>query len=462
MRLLGIIALLFWGCIPSHAQSFMVQFGDPVDRTAATGIYQHYDSSVYVCANALDPQNHNAILLTKFDQYGVEDWSYKMPSVDSEYSFDMAFLNGYLYFFGRKDAPSGLSYAFVKKTDLNGTEIWSKSIPNGTKSAGFRAGSAWGNNGLVAIGFINDTINNNNNSYTVNLDEQGNVLWEHELNITNNNNGQELTVEGNDVYLVCDRQKANFAYSLVVQSLNNLGVINWTDTVVTAYNSGSQNAYVNNGELFVVGESSTATSIQFDPILIKYDAATGLRKSFNFVDLTPNSEAAFDAIPIDDQRLIMCGYGHNSMNGGSDFMLTIIDTTGTVDQTRFYGNNEFDLATDALKAMREGTFFCGELRQTGRRYGALLYFDEFGYNSIADESTPLVSVKAVSNESISLNERFIGSYQIIDLKGKLISKGSVNGNQINLKQTCLPHQIYVLRLMDSDGRGITNHKLILR
>ncbi len=459
MRIMVFIVFTSVMQLQVHSQTFMTLFGDPLDRTIANGMYQHYDSSVYVSANALDPQNHNAILLTKFDQLGNELWSNKLPSTESEVCNDMAYLNGYLYFFGEKDTAN-MKTAFIKKTDLLGNEVWSKRMVNGTRSSGFRGGSSWGSNGVVAIGFINDTVNNNNNSYAVNLDEQGNVIWEHELAISNNNNGQELEVEGSNVYLVCDRQKPNFAYSMVIQSLDNSGAVNWTDTVITPYNSGSQNAFYNNGELFVVGESSTASSIQFDPILIKYNALSGQRLSLNYLNLTPNSEAAFDAIPLDDTRLITCGYGYNVLTGGSDMMLIVADTSGAVLQTRFYGNNEFDLATDAMGSFRGGSFFCGEIRQGGRKYGALLYFDEFGFNSIPEMVLNEVYVESISDGTIQFNTTFDGRYELYKLNGSLVAQGQVENDHIELQRKDLPRQIYVLKLLGASRRAISQ-KIIL-
>jgi hypothetical protein len=460
LLLIGLIS--FFSLQKSYGQTFLSLFGEPLDRTTATGMYQHPDSSIYVSGNALDTSNLNQITLCKFNQYGLEEWRYKIPASQSEYTFDMAYLNGYLYFFGRKDSSDGIARAFVKKTHLDGTEVWSKTIVNGILSSGFRGGSAWGNNGLVATGFINDTVHTNNNSYTINIDEQGNIIWEYELMIPNNNYAQELTVQGNDVYVVCDRQKADFAYSIIVESINTMGQVNWTDTVVTSYNTGSQNAFLKNGELFVVGETSTASSIQFDPILIKYDAFSGQRKSFHSVGLTANSEAAFDGVFIDETRLISCGYGHNPSNGSSDFMLVVMDTSGLVDQTRFYGNNEFDLATDAMRGYRKGTFFCGEQRQTGSKFGALLYFDEFGYNTISESSNPQFQIEAVSNNTIYLNKALFGSYQLYSIEGKLIEHGEVSGKTVFCQAKDVTNQIYMLRLLDKNHKPVMSHKISFR
>jgi len=400
-----ILSILF--SMKANSQGFFVQFGDTVHATQGGGLYQHIDSSIYVSGFQENDSAKAEPILYHFDQYGVEQWSMSYPSSHSEYTFDMVYLDQYLYLTGQRwDSLSGLSSGLVLKVDLMGNLIWRSLLNELPKETSFRGITATDGK-ICSVGYISDMINGNNNALMWIVDTSGNEIWRKEFKTTENSYAQDVVTDGNNFYVSNDKQKSNFDYSFFVASYNMNGDERWCDTVVTPYNTGCQNLELMHHELWITGESSTTTSIFYDPFITRVDTASGVISPTQYLPYTNNAETGFDLSPINENQFYFTGYGWNPSNLTNDIIVGVADTTGTILSTSFFGYESIDIGFDIIPAYSGGKLICGETRLQGERYGALIHVYDPQYLNLLLLNKPNESViinTLVDNRIIYLND----------------------------------------------------------
>ena len=199
--------------ITGFSQGFFIQFGDSRYATQGGGIYQHTDSTIYVSGFQEDDLAKAEPVIYLFDQYGEEQWNVDYQSPHSEYTFDMAYMDEYLYLAGQRwDSITGLSSGLVLKVDMAGNLIWKSVLDELPKETSFRGVTA-ANGKICSVGYISDLNNNNNNAFIWVIDTNGNEVWRKEISTIQNSYSQDVVTDGNNFYVSNDKQKANFEYS---------------------------------------------------------------------------------------------------------------------------------------------------------------------------------------------------------------------------------------------------------
>ena len=381
--------------ITGFSQGFFIQFGDSRYATQGGGIYQHTDSTIYVSGFQEDDLAKAEPVIYLFDQYGEEQWNVDYQSPHSEYTFDMAYMDEYLYLAGQRwDSITGLSSGLVLKVDMAGNLIWKSVLDELPKETSFRGVTA-ANGKICSVGYISDLNNNNNNAFIWVTDTNGNEVWRKEISTIQNSYSQDVVTDGNNFYVSNDKQKANFEYSFFVASFSLSGAQRWCDTIVTPYNTGCQNLEIASNELWVTGESSTATTLFYDPFISRFDTTSGNILGTKYLPHTNKAESAFDLSPINGNQFYYTGYGWNAINQTNDIIVGVADTAGSIFSTAFYGFESIDIGFDIIPALSGGKLICGETRPDGDRFGTLIHVYDPLYLDV------LLSIKP--NQAIVIN-----------------------------------------------------------
>lgn len=451
--------------ITVHGQGFFVQFGDTLHATQGGGIYQHIDSTIYVSGFQEDDNSKAEPVLYLFDQFGVEQWSVSYPSPNSEYTFDMVYLDQYLYLTGQKwDSLSGLSSGLVLKVDLMGNLIWRVALNELPKETNFRGITA-ANGKICSAGYISDLNNNNNNAFLWVIDTDGNEVWRKEFKMPQNSYAQDVITDGNNFYVSNDKQKANFDYSFFVASYSLTGVERWCDTVITPYNTGCQNLEIAGNQLWITGESSTAATIFYDPFITRVDTTSGTIFGTNYLPYTNNAETGFDLSPINDDLFYFTGYGWNANNQTNDIIVGVADTVGNILSTSFYGFESVDIGFDIIPAFSGGKLICGETRRNNERFGALIHVFDPQYLDLLLTNKPIQPI--IINTLVDDGEiHFYNSpangwdIKLYSLRGQIVYSTSNIKNSMKIPAH-VANGTYVIVLNDRNDNPIAEKVMIV-
>lgn len=360
---------------------FIKVWGDSKTFEQGSAVCQFPSGSIFYYGNATaDSIGGNDLVLVKFDQNGQLIWQKYLGGTLEDFSAGMIqyddsslVLTGY-----KNDFSTFRREAFLMKVDTLGQMIWEHFYGNPSYSTTLKTIIKTEDGGLLACGSRADT--SGNDSYIIRTDAEGNMLWESDYRIPDDDLAHAAVELPNGNFLVAGDYEhvsppANPYYTPYLIRLDQQG--KWTEEwlIAPSLNSGAQNIIATqDGGFLLVGESfPDSLETAFDMLVIKLDST--ITEQWRTYIGEAEGEAAFNAFETAAGNFVVAGYGFNLPGGSTDLTVSILDPSGLEIDRNYYGGNSIDQAYDVAPSIYEGYLLSGFVTE-GTDNQFVLVFDQ--------------------------------------------------------------------------------------
>jgi hypothetical protein len=290
------------------------------------------NNNVYITGyteGSLDGTNAGSddAFLAKYDSTGTRLWTRHLGSTSEDVangvaidSNDNVYITGHTYGSLDGNTNAGQDDAFLAKYDSTGTRLWTRQLGS-TSYDGARGLAIDSNNNVYITGDTESSLDGTNagweDAFLAKYDSTGTIVWTRQLGSTSE----------------------DIAYSLAIDSNNNVYITGHTEGSLDGTNAGSDDAF-----------------------LAKYDS-TGTRLWTRQLGVTSNDRARGVAIDSNN-NVYITGSTRGSLDGNTsagstDAFLAKYDSTGTIVWTRQLGSISFDLANSVAIDSNNNVYITG-------------------------------------------------------------------------------------------------------
>jgi hypothetical protein len=182
--------------------------------------------------SSFGPPNNN-IWLIKTNNYGDLIWSQVFGGNYCESGFsviednDNYIISGYTESFG----PGGYD-GFIIKTRNDGSIIWNKTYGD-IHTDVIRSVEKIKNGGYIAIGWSESYGSNNEDIWVINLDNDGNIIWNETYNEGFNDEGYSICETSDGGYLIVGSSQDLYLIDtdVLLIKINRFGIKEWSKTI---------------------------------------------------------------------------------------------------------------------------------------------------------------------------------------------------------------------------------------
>lgn len=235
------------------------------------------------------------------------------------------------YYLLQTGAPPAFTPKMIK-VDLNGNKLWSKTFTLNGNSVGVM-NIQYQNNALLLVGAYQNAGYFN---FVSKLDTAGNVLWSQQINYGDININTDIIPLATG-FLLCGHrdilQGSSYTFDITLARYDDGGNLVWA---IAHGNSSfdfvcSATATAPNGDIMVAGNYGLRTTLDYDPMLARFDSSGNLIWIKYFYD---PSGFFTDFIPTDmcatsDGNFAITGFSNNT-NNNYDPHVIIIDSSGNI------------------------------------------------------------------------------------------------------------------------------------
>lgn len=445
--------------------------------------------------------------LVKYASDGTFLWA-KGTSVNSETS-DITGITtdnlGAIYVIGRFDGAIGFGdlsltsttfNSFIAKFDSDGNVIWLKKVgaSNWTSISSIKLVE----NHIYVVGaysgileFSTETLVSNGESdiYVASYDVDGNLEWAESFGGTGIENGPDLAVDGDtNLYITgsFNSPTLNFADTTVTnagqydiflikfngnqmpQWIKSYGGISsdWGVSLAADMSGNIFSSYMFTGAVTFEGNSLISTGYN-DAVIVKYDSAgTFLWHKL----LNGNATETISSLTCDNAgRVFFTGssYSNNLGFGGNSYALTgvssmfvgMLQPNGTpglfVLAGEMDGTESNDIALDNDKVVVAGYAMDITFGDTTLDTGYEMFVAKMGpaaLNTMQFENTNITLYPNPTKEILHINVMEDAGYSIIDVTGRIVTKGTSSNNTIDV--SALPLGMYFLKTKNTTTKFI--------
>lgn len=324
----------------------------------------------------------NHVLLIKTDKDGNEIWSKSIPVLSWESRISSISFNS--------DGSLLLvaSNKFLLKIDADGEKIWEKhaSIPNltyaesvrGTDETGFLVtGTEYLHGGISPDGTIHIT------AQTIKIDSKGDLEWSTIIEGVNGWAGKDaIFTKSGDVLMLANGYQAS--NSIMVQKLNSLGEVLWAKehSLSDGNIKGQRLLESEGGDLYVVGEGFISTPKRKDAFILKLNSEGEKVETINYN--FGIEDFGKQLIEGEDGDLLLVGNTRSFNGTGLDVLAMRLSKTGGIVWQKSFGeagNMDVDIGTELLQ-LSDGGYLIGGHSSNMSEFGdsdiSLIQLDENG------------------------------------------------------------------------------------
>jgi len=387
------LILLFTTSIKAQTTPFNLTFGDSSTNEKGIASLQLSDGSILMIGNTDATENNNSdISLTKFTPQGQVIWSKRYGTPNNDYANNVTWMqDGNIAIVAEThDIVGGGVNGAVLVLDIEGNELWFKFYGQENTSESFYNIDQTSDNGLIICGFVTGE-GFGNDYYVIKTNQEGEVIWSKAYGSLKNEVGVAIqSINGGGYFLIGDKQQKDNAYGIEALKLDENGNVLWQLDINNFYNGGCKNMIINSqGDYVIVGEASPNKNEGFDVMLVKLDSEGNFiwRK---FIDGTKNGDAGFDITELSDSEgYIVAGYGFNPVTEQTDILVSQVDSEGQEIETYYYGAEGFDIAYDVIPSIDGGFWVTGSSYEGTDNQYFLAYVQPIAVGMEAPASSPL-------------------------------------------------------------------------
>lgn len=375
---IAIIVFFLANVFSVNAQVELI-FGDSLINEKAIATHPMEDGSFWVVgfSNAGIHGGADAIL-TRIDSLGntITPAIY-LGGLDNDYPNNMIYKSGKLIIAGETHTEINDNVdGFILIVDTSGILESFSTYGQVGQTEQFFDIKATQDGGFVVSGFASRPNHIGNDFLVAKFDDRNNYRWMQIHDLGNNDIGMVVVEKPQGGYiLVGDQLQASGNYNIALIGCDPLGNMLWDTTLINPYNGGCKQAVIQDNQLVIVGEMSTATSAAFDLYLVRTDLQGNLIWQ-GTIPKTDYGDAIFDLIVKSLNEIFITGYLYNNATQGTDLMVMEIDSVGGITNEKYYGGTSFDMGID-IKIRDDGRFVISGFtnRQASDQY--YIIYDSF-------------------------------------------------------------------------------------
>ncbi len=445
------IAFFFQTMLTAQSVPFQLIYGEDDSQEVAVGSVQVADGSIFMVGNIdSDTTNGYDVLLVKVSAQGEVIWSRSYDNGQSEFAQDFILKNNEFIIAGESNQLVGFDKnAFILKVDMDGNMVEFSLYGVPTLGEQFQGISTTAT-GYIACGYISSTTGVGNDIYVRHFGTGLGDSWEKTLGEPVNDISMSVAQLPNGNFALSgDRRVDSVTYNPFVLILDQRGDILYEAPITSPYNGGCKNLMVGaDGNVLVVGEMATPTSMAFDIFLSKI-TPEGEVLWTNYIPSTDASDAGFAFCEVNPGSLVVAGYSFNTAAANTDIVAVSVDSLGLEVDRKYFGGPGLDIAYDVKPSLSGGLLISGKTSFTSNQDAILIH----DFLTLATGTT---TVKSPIEELIlspnpiapgtmlRMPEEWQGAdWSLIDVTGKKMGLGTVNQGVIIPE---LPFGTYYLQL----------------
>ena len=450
----------------------------------------NFESDYLTSINTMSDSNwvQNGWNIIQFKQYDNEyNVITETRFQDSMYVYlqgaSVEFLNGAYYFSGwrRELFSASEAQGFVAKFDETGNLLWLNTyFPSIDDS---KISRVIVNNERIYLSgtHLNETTSIQS-TFLSEIDTEGNILWTKvfdDFNLVTLINIQDVS---DGLLLTCRYGTGGSNKRVILYKLDDEGVIQWQKTY------GSTDSWlINNlapyqmpdGKILLYGYTTDPVSELFvDSWMVLTDSQGNTLKDTIFVFSSNDDHFHIHYTPpiIRENDILILGYVRDNGSSPRNAFLACIDFDFNINWIRIFENRESENRLTFLHDLGNDFYLLGGLVDDDVNYPTkdewFVVVDSMGcdvtecYLSLEKESSETVSFNVYPNpandniniEYLNNTNAFTTDYQIIDLNGKIIQKGTVINSNIDVSP--LDSGTYLVRL-EQNGMYLGGKKVII-
>lgn len=454
-----IIPLIIFS-IQAYAQSafFEKKYGNE-NPDYSRSFLQDNNGEIYLLGFSNDPIDQAQIMLTKTDINGVALWTkyYGQDLNEFGLSITETFDNNLLIAFEKHTNFSGTDIGLLK-VDKDGEIIWQNLISSPVNESPRKVIKTL-DSCFAVVGFINDQFGLTD-VYAVKVDSLGNKIWDIKLGGDSIDSGSSIMQLADSSFYVLGDTESGSAGSVdaYLAKLDKNGNLLWQQKYGNQYANGTQGMiYTTANRIFIFGETTTATSFNFDYYTLLTD--TSGNQIWQYDIGGQGSDAAFSAVEEEDGNFILTGYS-NSYDTLSPIKLSVfkINHQGQLLWENLYGGNGINLGYGIILSQGNGLLVTGQTLVSGFDFQQyLLHLNKSGTLSIATIKENIAYNLFPNPFENSINVDFDFTHaEVFSLTGQKINI-SVNNRQLYFDND-VPRGLYIAKLYRGNDASI--HKIV--
>ena len=361
-NLLLIITILMLSNISNAQNYYQKIFGDSLVFEKGQLIHQTDNGTIYLIGHAFEGANNTAeITMHKMKADGEIIWKQTFINPDNDYIFSMVYENGIFVLAGEHQTQNTSNIdALLMTVDTLGQFLTYQTFGALNKVESFHSVAKTSDNGYILGGFATGNFGSGNDFYLMKLDNNFNFEWQQIRGSYINEVGMKAVemVDGNFV-IVGDQAQQTGNYNVYCQFFAPDGTYIKDLRVQSQYNGGSKTAILDDdNNIVIIGEMTTAASIEFDFYMIKLDSNGDLLWTSYLTDHI-GGDAGFSLLQINSNNYIAVGYGRNPVTNNQDIVLISADTSGTVVDRKYFGGIGSEIGYTVTPSIHGGFLISG-------------------------------------------------------------------------------------------------------
>jgi hypothetical protein len=417
---------------------------------------QDSNGEIYLLGFSNDPIDQAQIMLTKTDINGIALWTkyYGQDLNEFGLSFTETFDNNLLIAFEKHTNISGTDIGLLK-VDKDGNEIWQNVISSPVNESPRKIIKTL-DYGYAIVGFINDQFGLTD-VYVAKVDSLGNKIWDITLGGHCTDTGSSIMQLADSSFYVLGDTESGSSESVdaYLAKVDKNGNLLWQQNYGNQYENGTQGMiYTSDNQIFIFGETTTATSYNFDYYTLLVD--TSGNQIWQFDIGGQGTDAVFSAVEDVDGNFILTGYS-NTYDTLSPIKLSVfkINRQGQLLWENLYGGNGINIGYGISHSQSNGLLVAGQTFVSGFDFQQyLLHLNNSGTLNIQDDvshNTNFIFPNPFTCNAIYSNFE-ITNAEIFTLSGRQINI-SFSEREINFNNN-LPSGVYIAKIYGDEGINI--------
>lgn len=347
----------------SNGQAYYQKiFGDSLITEKGQLIHQTVDGTIYFIGHAFKGVNNTAeVTMHKMKADGEIIWEQTFINTGNDYIFSMFYENGVFVLVGEHQSSNNTNIdALLMTVDTLGQFLTYQTFGAANKSESFHSISKTSDNGYILGGFATGNFGSGNDFYLVKLNATFNKEWQQIRGSYINEVGMKaLEMANGDFIIVGDKIQQSGNYNVYCQFFAPDGTYLKDLNVQSIYNGGSKTAILDAANnIVIVGEMTTAASIEFDYYVVKLNPNGDLIWT-KYLTNHIGGDAGFSVLQFDANNYIFSGYGRNPVTDNQDVIIISADTAGNVVERKYFGGSGTEIGYTIFPSVYGGFLISG-------------------------------------------------------------------------------------------------------
>ncbi|MBL7922945.1 MAG: T9SS type A sorting domain-containing protein [Bacteroidia bacterium] len=448
---------------------FEKSFGQPgVD--IAFAVKQNPDSNLYVFGYSDNSLTQSVdFALSKLSPAGDLYWTKYYGTADIDFGLSLSLADSFdLILAGviETTGPLGQEVLLIK-VDSAGQELW-RNTYGGPGNQSCKSVLKTSDGGYILCGYRSDPFGSND-SYVLKVDANGTFQWDSAYGGTDNEYAARIIeVPGPAFVMASDTRSAGSGgYDVMLNKLDSGGTELWNQVYGDAFQNGCQGVMRSTSDVLVTwGETEIFTNSPFDFFLYMFKQSGDFIRQSVFGGA--GADALFDLVETPGGDFMATGYSNSQSSGTQPINLVLLrmDSLGTLQWSREYGDSSIDIGYSIIPALGGGYYVAGRITQADEEF-YLLHVDENGLTGVQEPFEGIhYPMEIWPNPAAQVCQVRLGFFaevwEIYDATGRLLFRES--GPATTAKQldiSCFNKGFYRLRAY-SEKQTASGKLMILR